>query len=56
MLDHMLELVRFSSRSVPPKGLIVEYRQKLEDKVKELLASASVDDSRIATEVTIFGR
>ena len=34
--------------------LIAEYRQKLEDKVKELLASASVDDSRIATEVTIF--
>ncbi|MFH3663952.1 DUF1732 domain-containing protein, partial [Acinetobacter baumannii] len=34
--------------------VIAEYRQKLEDKVKELLASASVDDSRIATEVTIF--
>ena len=51
-LDHMLELVDFIEERSPK--VIVEYRQKLEDKVKELLASASVDDSRIATEVTIF--
>ena len=51
-LDHMLELVDFIEERSPK--VIAEYRQKLEDKVKELLASASVDDSRIATEVTIF--
>lgn len=51
-LDYMLELVDFIEERSPK--VIAEYRQKLEDKVKELLASASVDDSRIATEVTIF--
>ena len=30
------------------------YRAKLEEKVKELLGTASIDESRIATEVTIF--
>ena len=44
----MLELVDFIEERSPK--VIAEYRQKLEDKVKELLASASVDDSRIATE------
>ena len=51
-LDYMLELVDFIEERSPK--VIAEYRQKLEDKVKELLASVSVDDSRIATEVTIF--
>ena len=51
-LDHMLELVDFIEERSPK--VIAEYRQKLEDKVKELLATASVDESRIATEVTIF--
>ena len=51
-LDHMLSMVDFIEERSPK--VIAEYRQKLEDKVKELLASASVDDSRIATEVTIF--
>lgn len=31
-----------------------EYRQKLTDKVNELLADAQMDENRIATEVTIF--
>ena len=31
-----------------------EYRQKLTDKVKELLADAQIDDSRIAMETTVF--
>ena len=31
-----------------------EYRQKLTDKVKEMLADTSIDESRILTEVTIF--
>ena len=34
--------------------IIEEYRAKLEDKVKELLANTTIDEGRIATEVTIF--
>ena len=34
--------------------LITEYRQKLEEKVKELLGDTAVDESRLLTEVTIF--
>lgn len=51
-LDDMLRLVDFIEERAP--RLLVEYRQKLEDKVKELLASAAVDESRIAAEVTIY--
>ena len=43
-LDYMGSLVAFIEERSPK--VIAEYRQKLEDKVKELLASASVDDSR----------
>jgi len=43
-LDSMLKLVDF----------VAEYRQKLEDKVKELLADNTVDEGRLLTEVTIF--
>lgn len=51
-LDSMTSLVDFiEERS--PKALS-EYRQKLEDKVKELLSSTAIDESRIAAEVTIF--
>lgn len=31
-----------------------DYRQKLEDKVRELLAGTAVDEGRLLTEVTIF--
>ena len=31
-----------------------EYRTRLEEKVKELLESSSIDEGRIAAEVTIF--
>ena len=34
--------------------IVAGYREKLEDKVKELLAGASIDEGRIAAEVTIF--
>lgn len=51
-LDFMTGLVDFIEERSP--GIIEEYRAKLEDKVKELLAGASIDESRIATEVTIF--
>ena len=33
---------------------VAEYRAKLEEKVKELLAVAAIDESRIAAEVTIY--
>lgn len=51
-LDDMLALVTFIEERAP--RLLAEYRQKLEDKVRELLASAAVDESRIAAEVTIY--
>lgn len=51
-LDGMLKLVDFISERSPE--IIEEYRRKLEDKVKELLADAAVDEGRLLTEVTIF--
>ena len=51
-LDYMLTLVDFIEERAPK--LLQEYRQKLEDKVKELLAGSAVDESRIAAEVTIY--
>lgn len=51
-LDYMLGLVdEIEARS--PK-IVEEYRAKLEDKVKELLENSSIDEGRIAAEVTIF--
>lgn len=51
-LDYMEELVAFIAERSPQ--ILAEYRAKLEDKVKELLASAAIDESRIAAEVTIY--
>ena len=34
--------------------MITEYRQKLEEKVKELLEGSQIEDARIATEVTLY--
>lgn len=34
--------------------MVSEYRSKLEDKVRELLGDANVDESRVATEVVIY--
>ncbi|GLC82926.1 YicC/YloC family endoribonuclease [Lacrimispora brassicae] len=51
-LKFMTELVGFIEERSP--RILLEYRAKLEDKVKELLASASIDEARVATEVTIF--
>lgn len=51
-LDFMLDMVdRIEKRS---PQIISEYREKLEAKIHELLADATIDESRIATEVTIF--
>lgn len=51
-LDGMLELVSYIEERSP--DLLTEYRRKLEEKVRELLGNATIDESRIATEVTIF--
>ena len=51
-LDNMLALVDFIEARSP--RVIEEYRKKLEDKVKDMLQSTTIDESRILTEVTIF--
>ncbi len=51
-LDGMLAHVDFIAERSPQ--IVAEYRQKLEDKVKELLADASIDENRLLLEVTIF--
>ncbi len=51
-LDGMLELVDFIAERSPQ--IVAEYRKKLEDKVRELLGDAAVDENRLLTEVTIF--
>lgn len=51
-LGNMLEILDFIEERSP--RILKEYRGKLEDKVKELLSGASIDEGRIATEVTIF--
>lgn len=51
-LDDMLAHVDFIEQRSP--GIVAEYRQRLEEKVRELLKDASIDESRIVTEVTIF--
>ena len=51
-LDGMLELVSFIEERAPQ--IIAQYREKLENKVKELLGDAQLEESRIAAEVVIF--
>lgn len=51
-LDGMLSHVEYITARSPE--IIAQYRQKLEDKVKELLDDAQIDESRLLTEVTIF--
>ncbi|MEG2296669.1 MAG: YicC/YloC family endoribonuclease [Clostridium sp.] len=51
-LDYMSALVNEVEARSP--GIMEEYRTKLSEKVKELLTGASIDENRIATEVTIF--
>ncbi len=50
-LDGMLKYVDFIAERSP--AIVQEYKQRLEEKVKELLDS-NVDEARILTEVTIF--
>ena len=51
-LDGMLKLVDFIAERSPQ--IVSEYREKLVEKVKELLGDNTVDESRLLTEVTIF--
>ena len=51
-LDGMLRLVDFIAERSPQ--IIAEYRNKLADKVKDLLGDVQVDENRLLTEVTIF--
>lgn len=51
-LDGMLVHVDFITERSPQ--IIAEYKQKLEDKVKELLEDTEVDENRLLMEVTIF--
>lgn len=51
-LDGMLEGVGFIEERAPQ--IIAEYRQKLRDKVRELLEDTQIDEARLLTEVTIF--
>ena len=51
-LDGMIHMVdAIESRS---PSIVEEYREKLEEKVKELLENNIIDDGRIAAEVTIY--
>lgn len=51
-LDGMCRLVDFVAERSPE--IIVMYRKRLEEKVKELLGDTTVDENRLLTEVTIF--
>ena len=51
-LDGMLTHVDYITERSPQ--VIAEYRQKLEEKVKEMLDDVQVDESRLLMEVTIF--
>ena len=51
-LDNMLKNVDFITERSPK--IIEEYRQRLEEKVRELLEDTKVDENRLLTEVTIF--
>lgn len=51
-LDDMLAHVEYITKRSPE--IVTQYKQKLEDKVKELLGDAQIDESRLLTEVTIF--
>lgn len=51
-LDHMEHLIAFIETRSPE--IMKEYRNKLENKVKELLSDTTIDEVRIATEVIIY--
>lgn len=51
-LDTMLSYVSFIEKKSPE--IVEEYRNKITDKIHELLEDTQIDESRIAQEVTVF--
>ena len=51
-LEDMQRIANFIEDFLPQ--IITEYREKLESRVREFLDNGTIDDSRIAAEVTIF--
>ena len=51
-LDGLLEVVAYIEERSPQ--ILAEYREKLENKVKELLADTQLEEGRIAAEVVVF--
>ena len=51
-LNGMLVYVEDIEKRAP--AIIEEYRQKITDKVKDMLGDAAIDESRILTEVTLY--
>ncbi len=51
-LEHMGTLVDFIEERSPE--ILKEYRTRLEDKVRELLSTAAIDENRITSEVIIY--
>ncbi len=51
-LDGLLKLVDFIEERSPQ--IVADYRGRLEERVRELLADREVDEGRLLTEVTIF--
>ncbi len=51
-LAGMKQLVAFVSERSP--RIVEEYRQRLEERVREILGNAPVDEGRLLTEVTVF--
>lgn len=51
-LDEMISHVEFIETRSPQ--IVAEYRQKLEEKVRELLKDNQIEEGRLATEVVLF--
>lgn len=51
-LDEMLTHVAFIEERSPQ--IITEYREKLQERVQEMLKDVAVDEARLVTEVTVF--
>lgn len=51
-ISDILEMVNQIEKRSPQ--IVTEYRQKLKDKVTELLSGAKIDESILATEITVF--
>jgi uncharacterized protein (TIGR00255 family) len=51
-LNHMLENVDKVEKRAPQ--IVAEYRQKLEERVHELLGDTQIDESRLSTELVLF--